>query len=123
MDLLPLLVTAVVFYSIITIIRLFSSHLLRRKLIKAGHFEKAEILNPHVDINDREDHVNRFPALKWGLVALFGGIGLIVIDAIGSYYPNMVDHTSVMPYGVFFVSIALGFLTYFFVANAITKKK
>lgn len=46
--------------------------------------------------------------LKWGIILLFGGIGLIVLEFI-PYNEN-----SPLPYGVMTVFVSLGFLTYYF---------
>jgi len=48
--------------------------------------------------------------LKWGLVLLFGGIGLILVEFLP--YPA---NESTVPYGVVLVSIATGFLTYYLI--------
>lgn len=50
---------------------------------------------------------NRQSALKWGLIVLFGGIGLIIIDSMG------LDGDEAMPYGIEAVCIAVGFLVYY----------
>ncbi|MCU7618441.1 hypothetical protein NZ698_14670 [Chryseobacterium sp. PBS4-4] len=46
--------------------------------------------------------------LKWGIILLFGGIGLIVLEFL-PYNEN-----SSLPYGVMTVFVSLGFLTYYF---------
>lgn len=46
--------------------------------------------------------------LKWGIILLFGGIGLILIEFIPF------NENSPLPYGVMAVFVALGFLTYYF---------
>jgi peptidoglycan/LPS O-acetylase OafA/YrhL len=46
--------------------------------------------------------------LKWGIILLFGGIGLIVLEFL-PYGEN-----SPLPYGVMTVFVSLGFLTYYF---------
>lgn len=48
--------------------------------------------------------------LKWGLIFLFGGIGLILVE----FLPYPADASS-LPYGVVMVSMALGFLTYYLI--------
>ena len=48
--------------------------------------------------------------LKWGLVLLFGGIGLILVE----FLPYPADESTV-PYGVVLVSVATGFLTYYLI--------
>lgn len=46
--------------------------------------------------------------LKWGIILLFGGIGLIVLEFV-PYNEN-----SPLPYGVMTVFVSLGFLSYYF---------
>lgn len=121
MNLDELLTVIVVFFSIATIIKLFLSYLLKRRLIKAGHFENAGVLGAHFEGEENANQLDRFPALKWGLIALFGGIGLIIIDSIRVSNPNIITYESVLPYGIFMVSIAVGFLLYFIIANYFNK--
>jgi hypothetical protein len=108
------LIPAVIFFGIYHIIKLFSDHLLRRKLIKAGHIEKAGILE-----NPKEsEEVNKYPSLKWGLVALMAGLGLIFIELLGMFNKDWIDgRDAIMPFGILLVSISLGFLIYFFIMN------
>lgn len=47
--------------------------------------------------------------LKWGIILLFGGVGLIVLE----FLPH--DENTPVPYGVMTVFVGLGFLTYYFV--------
>jgi hypothetical protein len=74
-----ILVTAVVFFGIYQILSMIAEYLLKRKLIKAGQYEKVGILeNP----KPATDEVNRYPSLKWGLVALMTGLGFILIEVL-----------------------------------------
>lgn len=118
---------AVVFFAIYLIFKNFTDFLLRRKIIKAGHFEKAEILEQKISSASIENsEVNKYPSLKWGLVAFFAGAGLILIDY---YSPGFHNHEnnrqfmdSVLPFGIELVSISLGFIVYFIVVNFMSKK-
>lgn len=114
-----IVVTAVVFFGIYQIIVIISDHLLKRKLIKAGQYEKVGILEP---IKPTSDEVNKYPSLKWGLVALMTGIGFIVIELLGLFDKEWIQgRDTVLPFGILLVSISSGFLIYFFIVNA--KKK
>ncbi len=78
----PIFVTAIVFYGFYQIIRLISEHFLKRKLINNGHVEQAGILaTPAQPVEEPQ----RYPSLKWGLVAFMGGLGLIIIEMIRTY--------------------------------------
>ena len=56
--------------------------------------------------------------LKWGIICLFGGMGLIALGFI----PYDAD-SSPIPYGVEAVFIALGFLLYYFIERNQTNGK
>jgi hypothetical protein len=105
-------VTAIVFTGIYQIIKVFTDNLLKRKLISAGHVDKAGILDTSKDANS-------YPTLKWGLVTLFAGLGLLIIaftDKVDSFkYTN--GHNSYLPVGIELIAISLGFLVYFLIAR------
>jgi len=112
-------ITGIVFFGIYHVLSLISSHFLRRKLIKAGQYEKVGILDEPKPTNDE---VNSYPSLKWGLVALMTGLGFILIEVLGLLDKEWIQgRDTVMPFGILLVSISLGFLIYFFIVNA--KKK
>jgi hypothetical protein len=94
---------------------MFTDFLLKRKIIKDGHIDHAGILEP-IRQNQEE---NRFPTLKWGLVALMAGAGMIVIELLswGDTFKWVKDYRSVMPIGIELVFIAAGFLIYFFIVT------
>ena len=110
-----LLTTATVFFSIYMIIKEFTDFLLRRKIIKAGHVDKAGILEPVATTSEDK----KYPTLKWGLVALFAGVGIIVIELMSNAggLMWMKEEKSILPLGIELVFIAAGFLTYFFIVN------
>ncbi len=99
------LIIGVIFFGLVSIIRAITDYQLRRKLIQLGHVDKhaTDILQKPQD--------SRLASLKWGLVVLFGGIGLIVISLTG------IDDDSPLPFGIEAVCIAIGFLTYYFVSQ------
>ncbi|QIA09289.1 DUF6249 domain-containing protein [Draconibacterium halophilum] len=115
------LVTIVVFFASYHIIKLVSTHLLKRKLIKAEQFDRVGILEEPKSENDES---NRYPSLKWGLVALMTGIGFIIIEVMGLFNREMVKgYDAVLPMGILLVCISLGFLIYFFIMNGKAVKK
>ncbi len=115
-----IIIVPVVFFAIYHIFKLISEHLLKRRIIKAGHIDKAQILDP---IKLESEEVNRYPSLKWGLVAFFGGLGLILIDILRRNSSGFIDFDNgVMSIGIVLVFVAIGFLLYFFIANIINKK-
>ncbi len=108
------LITAIVFIGIYQIIKVFTDYLLKRKIIKAGHVDKAGILDTP---KDKEE--NSYPTLKWGLVTLFAGLGLIVIELIdkNGSMDWMHNGHSFMPVGIELIAISLGFLVYFIISR------
>lgn len=124
MQLGEVMTIAVVFFAIITFVKIISAHFLRSRIIKSGHFDKAGILDQTAQIveAERKQSFDQYPALKWGLVTFFGGIGLITIELVKAANPIFSDYNSTMPFGIFFVSVALGFLVYYFMMSAKMKK-
>jgi hypothetical protein len=121
------LMAAVIFYAIFQILKNFTDFLLKRKIIKAGHFENAGILEQKVTSTIIENQeVNKYPSLKWGLVAFFAGIGFIIIDQMSPSYNDWESNhnfmRSVLPFGIELVSISLGFIIYFLIVNFSKKK-
>jgi hypothetical protein len=106
----------VVFASIYLMLKLIADFLLRRKIIKMGHIEQAGILSP---LKVESEEVNKYPSLKWGLVALMAGLGLIIIEMTCG--TNEFEH-SVLPFGIELVFISSGFLIYFLIVT-LTRKK
>ena len=113
------LIPAIVFFGLYHIIKMFTDFLLKRKIIKAGHIEKAGILDPVTAVSEE----NRFPTLKWGLVSLMAGLGLVLIELMsrGGQISWVKEYNSLLPIGIELVFIAAGFLIYFFIVN--TKKR
>ncbi len=109
-----ILIPAIIFFAAYHIIRIISMHLLRRKLIKAGQYERPGILD-EPKISDEND---RYPSLKWGLVALMSGLGFIVIDVLKLFDKEWLSGSdAVLPIGILLVFVSAGFLIYFFIMN------
>jgi len=108
-------ITATVFFGLYSILKMFTDFLLKRKIIKTGHIGKADILG---DIPVAESE-NRYPTLKWGLVALFAGLGLLVNDLFFFRDPHAMEtgFYAMVPFGLELIFIAGGFLSYFFIVN------
>ena len=118
MNIGQLLMAAVVFFSIITFVKIMSSHFLKRKIIKSGHFDRAEILDQNTEVEVKKQvKYDQYPALKWGLIAFFGGLGFIVLEVLGAYYPEYKSYESAMPFGIFFVFTSIGFLLYYLIMS------
>lgn len=122
------LMAAVVFFAIFQILKSFTDFLLKRKIIKAGHFENAGILEQKVASSVTENQeANKYPSLKWGLVAFFAGIGFIIIDQLTPSVNNQEVYNnfqwnSMLPFGIELVSISMGFIVYFLIVNFSKKR-
>ncbi len=122
------LMASVVFYAFYQMIKNLTDFLLRRKIIKAGHFDNAGILDQKIASTMGENQeANKYPSLKWGLVAFFAGLGFILIHQMGpgigneDAYHNFMER-STLPFGIELVSISFGFIIYFLIVNFSKKK-
>jgi hypothetical protein len=86
--------------------KVLTDYILKKKMI-----EKGFVNDESQSIFKKYSNDNRFGSLKWGLIILSAGIGLIIIDAIGA------RPESPMPYGIFAVSVSLGFLIYYMIVK------
>ncbi len=122
------LMATVVFFAFYQIIKNLTDFLLRRKIIKAGHFENAGILEQKIASSSTENQeANKYPSLKWGLVAFFAGLGFILIHQMSPGMGNEDAYRdfmreSMLPFGIELVSISMGFITYFLIVNFSKKK-
>ena len=84
-----------------TLITEFFNFLLKRRIIKSGQ------LNEHyVRLLTRQ--TGKSSALKWGILFLCGGIGLVIIGML----PFKADESPI-PWGIEVVCIGAGFLVYY----------
>jgi hypothetical protein len=123
----PLLVTAVIFYALYMVIKNFTDYSLKKMIIKSGNPDIAGVLNQKVSpAGDENREINRYPSLKWGLVAFCAGMGFIFIDAngpgTGDYGAQHRYMESLLPIGIEMVCISFGFILYFIIVNIFRKK-
>ena len=99
----PIGVIGIIFFGVVSIIRAITDYQLKRKLIQLGHVDKdaVNLLQKSGD--------NQATSLKWGLIVLFGGLGLIIISITG-----IESQDSALPLGVVAVSVSIGFLLYYY---------
>jgi hypothetical protein len=114
------LTAAVVFGGIYFLIKIFTDFLLKRKLIITGQVEKTDIIEV-----PRNKEQNSYPTLKWGLVVLFAGLGLLVISQTTKQIsPDDWNARVIQGYlsaGIELIAISLGFLFYFIFARFSSK--
>ena len=86
--------------------KVLTDYILKKKMIEKGYVnEDAQA------IFKQHQNDSRYSSLKWGLLALFGGIGLITLEFMH------VRSSSPLPYGIIAVSLSLGFLVYYFLVR------
>jgi ABC-type antimicrobial peptide transport system permease subunit len=87
--------------------KVLTDYMLKKKMIEKGY------VNEETQAIFRTQSVaeSKFGSLKWGLLALCGGIALIVMDRMN------VQADSTLPYGILAVALSVGFLTYFFIVK------
>ncbi|MFB0945595.1 MAG: hypothetical protein ACI964_000923 [Spirosomataceae bacterium] len=103
--LVPIIAIIMTFGTTLFVIIIITNYLLKRRLIQSGNLdaESQKLLS--------KSFVNmKFDNLKWGLVILFAGIGLVIIEML----PDVYVENSALPIGIELIFIAIGFLTYFF---------
>ncbi len=87
-------------------VKVMTDYILKKKMIEKGFVndDTQAIFKQHtVD--------NKYSNLKWGLIIFFAGVALIIME----YIP--VEPQSPLPYGLFAVSVSLGFLIYYFIVK------
>ncbi len=99
------IILGVLLWGIANIIKTFTDYRLRRKLIEMGQVDEKV---SHILASRQDTYYN---ALKWGMIILFGGLGLIVLEFV-EY-----DADSPFPFGVEAVFVAAGFLLYYYMVR------
>jgi hypothetical protein len=91
--------------------KVMTDYILKKKMIEKGFVnEETQALFKQQSAD------NRFSSLKWGLIILFSGLSLIIMEFIPT------GPESPLPYGLFAVSVSLGFLIYYFLVTKENKK-
>jgi hypothetical protein len=83
--------------------KVMTDYMLKKKMIEKGYVNEE---TQSIFRNQQQDD-NRYASLKWGLIAFFAGISLVLME----YIPTRGD--SPLPYGLFAIFVSLGFLLYF----------
>ncbi|MCE7861938.1 MAG: hypothetical protein DYG99_00195 [Bacteroidetes bacterium CHB5] len=109
--LMPLVIIGSFGASIYFFAKVMTDYILKKRMIEKGFVNEdtQAIFKQHT--ND-----GRFNALKWGLIIFFAGLALVIMEFIPT------GPESPLPYGLFALSVSLGFLIYYyFVKNEINK--
>src|ERR1700730_13422041 len=92
--------------TIVIVIISILNHRIKMRMIKDGHVDDNSI-----KILSQQNNGFKLDTLKWGIILLFGGIGLIILE----YVPY--NYNSPLPFGIETVCLAVGFLVYYFIAS------
>lgn len=101
--LMPLTIIGTFGTAIVLFARTITDYILKKKMIEKGY-----VNDDTQAIFKRHSQDNKYASLKWGLIIFFAGLSLIIME-----YVNY-DERSPLPYGLFAVSVSLGFLIYYF---------
>ncbi|HEX8378025.1 MAG TPA: DUF6249 domain-containing protein [Pedobacter sp.] len=104
-ELAPFIMVTALGVLIAVIIIAFLNFMLRWKILASGHVDEKLL-----ELLKRSD--DKQTMLKWGLVLLFGGIGLIVLQFLPFYAEQ-----SPLPWGIEIIFIAVGFLAYYLIVR------
>lgn len=103
---MPLVVLGSLGTTLVVFARSISDYILKKKMIEKGYVNEdtQAIFKKNTD-------ENKFSSLKWGLIILFAGLSLIIMEFIDY------DSESPLPYGLFAMFVSLGFLIYYFMVK------
>lgn len=87
-------------------VKAMTDYILKKKMI-----EKGFVNDDTQAIFKEHSSEGKYSSLKWGLIILFAGIALILME----YIPASPE--SPLPYGLFAVAVSLGFLIYYFIVK------
>lgn len=104
--LMPLTIMGTFGATLVLFTKAIADYILKKKMIEKGFVndDTQAIFKSHTA-------ENKFSSLKWGLIAFFAGLSLILMEYIDF------DRESPLPYGLFVVSVSLGFLIYFLIVR------
>lgn len=104
--LIPFVVLGTLGTTLVLFTRTISDYILKKKMIEKGYVNEdtQAIFKKNTD-------ENKFSSLKWGLIILFAGLSLIIMEFIDY------DTQSPLPYGLFAMFVSLGFLIYYFMVR------
>ena len=109
---MPITVLGTFSLGLIFFVKTLRDYQLRKKMVEKGY------VNPENEsVLKRFKNENQNANLKWGLLVLFAGIGLVLIE----FLPFRNEST--LPFGVFAICVSLGFLIYFIISKKLTDKE
>jgi hypothetical protein len=110
--LVPLGITYVTFWGIITILRVIREARIKARMVELGHLEpeKQWITQKSAQLTDT------YSNLKYGIVLVSVGAGLVIVNDLN------LDHNAPTIFGLLAIVSGLGFLLYFAIMKYLYKK-
>ena len=105
--LMPVSVLGSLGISIYFFTKVMTDYILKKKMIDKGFVNE----DTQAIFKNYQNSDNKYSSLKWGLLAFFAGLSLIIME----YVP--VSPESPLPYGLFAVAVSFGFLIYYFLVK------
>jgi hypothetical protein len=102
--LMPLVILGTIASGIVLFTRAIADYILKKNMIEKGYVNEDT-----QSIFKKNTDENKYSSLKWGLIILFAGFSLILMEYL------RYDRHSPLPYGLFAVFVSLGFLIYYFI--------
>jgi hypothetical protein len=104
--LMPIAILGSLGGSVFVFVKTMTDYILKKKMIEKGFVndDTQAIFKQHTSDG-------KFSSLKWGLIMLFVGLSLIIME----YIPTSPE--SPLPYGLIAVSISIGFLIYYVIVK------
>jgi hypothetical protein len=108
--LMPISIMGTFGAALVAFTRVLTDYILKKRMIDKGFVnEDTQAIFKQQTIPNFTE--SRYPSLKWGLIIFFAGLSLILME----YIPHDVE--SPLPYGLFTLSVSLGFLIYYFIVR------
>jgi hypothetical protein len=105
--LMPLAILGTFGGVVIFFARTITDYILKKRLIDKGLVNEEGLRLFKKDLSV----ANKLSSLKWGLIILFGGLSLVLLE----FLPY--DSSSTLPYGMVAFFVAVGFLIYYYVVR------
>ena len=103
LDLTPVFVISAIFGGWALILHVILSHRIKKKILEVGKLEfDPELVNSLM--GKKESSIT---SLKWGVIGLFAGIGLLIIHILSD------QDAPALFFAIETISISLGFISYF----------
>ncbi|HRI77901.1 MAG TPA: hypothetical protein PLR06_00065 [Cyclobacteriaceae bacterium] len=104
--LMPITIMGTFGASVYFFVTVLTNYILKKKMIEKGYVNEDT-----QSIFKQQSSENKHSSLKWGLIIFFAGLALIMMEYI-PFGPQ-----SPLPYGLFALSVSLGFLIYYFMVK------